>query len=278
MPYANKELSLDDQTHMEKEIDYLRSENVVVAVGHEIPMTPFMPIFGNEDETHTLDVNELIKKEQEGWDICLPFLSRDTNAPPISEEMRRWDLLRTYAKNFIVNNDLHSTPMSVHYDPSQIPLADSSASQALSLTIENFVMPPENMPWQDLLQFRLVDENQKLIRNFRLWLHEVSSTEENPNIIVEKLHYLIDEYKKYMLIQHNKYSLAKLEMILTAAPTAAALTSSLLPAAGAAAASVVALAAAGVYLQSKHIALEEAEFSAPGSEVSYLIKAQNFTR
>lgn len=271
MPIPNNELSQHDQTHMYNEIEFLRSEGIVATMGEQIPsqILDSMPSFLIGDGSEEVDVGKIIGQEQQGYDISVPFTMKKPGAPEISEEMRKWELLRKHARNIKIRNDLSSTPVSVYYDASQIQQADSANSQALLITIDNFVMPPENIPWKDLLQFRADDENQKLLRRFRRWFQDISTAEESSSFIAEKLQHQLDEYKNYMSVQHKKHSLAKLKISMTMAP--AVFTGNIIAAAAA-------LITAGVTLKQKRITLEEVELSAPGREISYLVKAQNYTQ
>ena len=138
----------------------------------------------------------------------------------------------------------------------------------IEVVLKNIPLPPENIPWEDFIQFRNEEENIAKLRALRLWLQQRATSQESPRAIQEQLEHLLYEYQKYMEIQHKKYSQGVLSTLISATPE---IVSSLITLNFGA-------ALKSIFDVSGHsLSLTEAELSAPGREVSYIAKAKKFT-
>ena len=259
MPLNSSDLSAEDESHMRREIEFLREENIVRTVSTTLP-GPIDLVLSNG--TEEVSVRE---KLEEGVDMIVPLVLPSTKEETTSDDEHKWTAYRQHGRNIKSKTEFGEEPVALYHALENIPDEQQDAASILGLSISNFALPPENMPWQDLLQFRCEDESQRLLRDFRLWLHKTASHESNLNVVVDELNHLIDEYKRFNLLHHKKYRFAKIAIAISAAP--AVFTS--LTAGG------VAVAAGALEIARRRIALDESALSAPGQEVSYFIKAQD---
>lgn len=232
------------------DINFLRNEGIVARCGIDMPIS-----FGFSDGSTR---NPII----ENSDILIP-LRMTGKVPDQLESMSHADKIIRHISSQLVLND---APVTAHI-PEQLLASSTKYQPCVELTLNNVPLPPDNMPWQDFVQFRNEEENISLLRDLRIWLHKQATTEVHPRVIQEELESLLEKYRKYMALQHKKYGNGVISTIMVAASEAATSLASLKP-------SDALKAIFGV--KSRSIALAESELSAPGREISYIARAQDF--
>jgi len=139
-------------------------------------------------------------------------------------------------------------------------------SDALRVVIERLPMPDENTPWQDILDFRRDPDTSRKLLAIREWTRTVAREGREVASLQEHLDYLLEEYRAHIALHKLKYSTSAFETIIT---TTADVAESLMKF------KWKAVAEAMFSIRKRKIALLEAEASAPGREVSYIIHAQS---
>lgn len=159
------------------------------------------------------------------------------------------------------------TPVIAHAKPKNIVSENCDMPVALQVTLKGIPLPAENMPWDDFLQFRSDPENSARLRALRLWLQKRGTTIENEKIMQEELEALLHDYRTYMKIQKIKYGDGLISTLVTTTAEVIAHSASL----------NFGLALKSILdIRKQNIALTEAELNAPGREVSYIARAQDW--
>lgn len=169
------------------------------------------------------------------------------------------------AKQLMCND----APVIAHATPKNIVSENHEMPVALQVTLKGIPLPAENMPWEDFLQFRSDSENSARLRALRLWLQKRGTALENERIMQEELEALLHDYRTYMNIQKIKYGDGLISTLVTTTAEVIAHSASL----------NFGLALKSILdIRKQNIALTEAELKAPGREVSYIARAQDWLR
>lgn len=249
----------EDQEALYSDLAYLREKGVVKNLGVNLPNILH---FGSENGETYSPFAEATKDT----DIFIPVQAitsiPKTHSDEVIHDTDR--IIRHLAKGMIRQDD--GSPVVAHANPSNLDTVIAPPT-AIELVLKNIPLPPENIPWEDLIQFRSESENISKLRALRIWLQKTASNPDSPQVMQMELEALIDDYKKYMDIQHQKHSRGVLSTVLSSAAAAVAQleTGNF---------SDALLAMLGV--RGHKLALEEAEMSAPGREVAYLVKTGEF--
>jgi hypothetical protein len=145
---------------------------------------------------------------------------------------------------------------------------DPKTGRVIDIVLKNLPVPSELTPWEAIIDFRQ-DANIKLsFLELRRWMREVAKGEKSTEEITEELEYLMARFEHSMRVHKIKYHSGVLRTILVLplqiAENMARINFSKLATEGA------------FSIFDRKIALTEAELSAPGKEVSYIVKARNW--
>lgn len=126
-------------------------------------------------------------------------------------------------------------------------------------------IPADTVPWEQVLEFRSDPEARTKLLALRRWMRRLATEERDPIEITEELEYLLNEYKRSIELHRMKWRLSTLESVLTLAAEAVEGIVRLQP---------TKLVSAIFGVKHRKIALTEAERSAPGREVAYILEVQ----
>jgi hypothetical protein len=126
-------------------------------------------------------------------------------------------------------------------------------------------VPAESTTWQQVLEFRSDPEARTRLLALRRWIRRLATEGRPPSEIREELEYLLNEYRSHMDLHRMKWRVGTLESVL--ALTAEALE-------GIVRLQPSKLVSALFGVKHRRIALTEAERSAPGREVAYVLEVQ----
>ncbi len=246
----------EQQAQFDNDLSYLREQGIALKCGLKIP-----PIIGfqNADGKSWSPVDEFSKD----CDLVFPFQMMGTGVAKEAENEAHADRIVRHYSSQIMYND---TPVVAHATPVNLDNNEKEPN-SIELVLKKVPLPPTNLPWEDFVQFRKDEENMAKLRALRLWLQKRSTSEDSARIIQEELEHLLYEYKKYMEIQHKKYSEGVLSTLITSTPEIAGHLVTLNF--GSALKTLFAV-------MGHSVALTSAELSAPGREVSYIAKTQEF--
>jgi hypothetical protein len=199
-------------------------------------------------------------------EIRIPMLAVLVNRQPYLEGLNPVDrVIREVAAGL---HDSRGNPVATHIQNPTFAEPNAGYTPCVEIALKNMPLPPDNLPWEDLIQFRQDPENVEYLRNFRLWLQE-QALAANPHLLQEKLEALLADYRKYMKLAHGQYGEGVWGTIVTTALDAfeqlmnARLGSAI---------------RALVDVRARRIALAQHEMSAPGREVAYLARVQTLGR
>lgn len=238
------------------DFDYLREQGVALKCVVDMP---FSIDFGTSGGRMFNPIEEM-KKD---CDLLLPF-DIDNDLPTKAENETDADhMVRCLSSRLMYKN----SPVVAHVTMDHLCTTKLDLN-AVQITLKNVPLPPENIPWDDLIQFRKEEENIAKLRALRLWLQQRAVSNQPPEIVQEELEHLLYEYQKYMNIQHKKFGLGFVSALISSTPEIIANICGL---------NFGAAMKPLFDIKGRHIALEEGEFSAPGREVSYITKVNEFS-
>ncbi|MDP1614775.1 MAG: hypothetical protein Q8L68_03165 [Methylococcales bacterium] len=135
----------------------------------------------------------------------------------------------------------------------------------MKVAMNNFPLPDNSTPWEQVVDFRSDSNNQENLVSFRRWIRKLSSENLNSQEIQEELEYLINEHNNHMTMSKIKSNFGTVEALIKLPfellENALKLKFSKLP-------------EPLFTLSKRHISLIEAEINSPGRELAYLIKAR----
>ena len=142
-------------------------------------------------------------------------------------------------------------------------------SDVLSVVLNSIPLPDESVSLERVVDFRSDPDSRARLVALRRWLETLSAGNATPQHCAQELEHLLHEYEDYMRLNKLKISIGTLETIITlGAQTAEDLVKFKWGNAAKALFSV----------SNRKIGLMEAERSAPGREIAYLVRARDAFR
>jgi hypothetical protein len=140
---------------------------------------------------------------------------------------------------------------------------------ALEIVLEALPVPDENVEWERVLEFRRDPDTRHSLLALRNWIRNVTGEGKKPSELREELEFLIAEYAQFMRLHKMKTQLATLKAVVS-------IPADILE-------HVLRLRFGSVVqtlfkVREVQIAGWEAEASAPGREVSYIVKTRETFR
>jgi hypothetical protein len=251
----------DDETQkrFSAEFSFLREQGIALNCGINIPI---MPVFIKKDGSYY--------DPRDDCDILLPMGMTDGLNKHSDDETHADRMVRHISEQILYNEYpvvAHAKAQNLEVKGIDLNVKQDHYFNAIEITLNQIPLPPENIPWVDLIQFKNDEENITKLRSLRLWLQK-SASKDNPSIILkEEIEHLLYEYQKYMKIQHKKYTTGVISSLVTSSPE---IVGSLLSFNfGAAIKSLF-------NFRGHQLGIQEAEMAAPGREVSYISKVNDF--
>ena len=140
------------------------------------------------------------------------------------------------------------------------------ANDVLEVVLKAFPVPADDVPFEQLLDFRRDEDARTKLTALRHWTNKMARGKSSPGEIAEELEFLLFEYERRMRVHHMKYEASTLQTILTV--PFKVLEELMRLKFGAA---VEAL----FVLRKQRIELMQAELDVPGKEVAYISKAKS---
>lgn len=143
-------------------------------------------------------------------------------------------------------------------------------SEVLQIALNALPVPDESTPWEQIIEYRSDEDSRHKFLDLRNWMSEMARSELTPAEAEQKLEHLISQYQRHMKLHRMKTNTGTLETIVT---TSADVLGDLASFKWGKAAETL------FSLSRRKVALLEAELTAPGNEVAYIVKArETFTR
>lgn len=144
-------------------------------------------------------------------------------------------------------------------------LQGTGKDQVAEVTLTHFPVPDEKTPWEDLLSFRKDPDSLNKFMRLKVWLNALAKEELSPAEVHDRLEWGMAEYRSHLDLHHIKHKQGVLRVLLS---SSAALTEALVR--------LRFRKALDVFFQAseRKLALLEAEASAPGRELAYIVKVR----
>lgn len=193
-------------------------------------------------------------------------------------ERDTWDVLGNLDK---VCEVLHSLPKDINKELLEIAITTAENikerrfdydvlgtledSDVVEVVLQNIPIADEDVSWEQILDFRN-DENSKIhIINLRRWINKLSCENLSIKQTQEEIDYLISSYHDHMRFHKMKTQLGIIETIVSVPLDIAEQLIKL---------KWSNIAKSLFFIRKRKLALMEAERSAPGRELAYIIKAK----
>ena len=264
---------LDTLNEMETELAWLIEKKVVFDLGNRRL---------DQKTLEREDVKELLSKQKNNDKEINDMVENIVNHGGLMQwgKLGNTAIIEKYIKPLLVSDvlairllavDLGDSPqMSViPYLPHESNLNDlqgSYAQDVISVVINKLPVPDETTPWEKILDYRLDSESRNNLIALRRWMTKLSSEKLSAKEIEQELEWSINEFQRFMNIHKIKANTETLE-VLVKAP---------LEFIG----NLVTLNFSKIIdplfvLQKRKILLLEAEASAPGREIAYIMKTRD---
>lgn len=257
-PLMGSFLEKEDTEKTNGEIAYLREMNIVKTAGWQ--MTAGFDIgFTQEDGT----VKTAGDVMAERIDLPIPIWQMTKLSKLDSEDPKAQDYFSYQQLGNIITFD--EQPLVLYQPGCELCEYQTKNNNVLEFTMNNIAMPPDNLPWEDLIAFRDDDDNKMLLRNFRLWLHDAATKNEDKHIQIERLLSLKDDYEQEMRRLSRDITMGTICTILKAAPELIGTWQMM---------GLNALKGA-VSVKNASLANDRAKHFAPGREVAFIVELEN---
>jgi hypothetical protein len=249
----------DYRSHLDSGIEYAKNiaSQIVGFDINELPEARLNPkkkeaLKEKLDKMLTLSIDDLRTiVESDGFRLTtLRLTSEFTRLHSI--QLREIDKLDAFAILPSIN-DLHD-------------IKTASKNDVVRIVLNTLPVPDDMTPWEQILDYRSDPDSQNKFLDLRNWIIDTSRSQLASNEVEDKLEYLISQYKRHMELHKIKTNVGRLESILTAAAEVVGGLASLR----------LEHAVKGLFSFRHHkVSLLEGELSSPGSEVAYIVKAEN---
>jgi hypothetical protein len=143
---------------------------------------------------------------------------------------------------------------------------EAKKTDVVQITLNVLPMPDENASWEHIKDFRSDGDSKQKFLDLRNWMNEVARAKLSPIEVEQKLEYLVNQYQKQLRLHNLKTNTGTFETIIV---SGAEIIEELLKF------KFSKIAKALFSLKHRKISLMEGEINAKGSEVAYIIKAQD---
>lgn len=215
------------------------------------------PILDREFDTHVQTLRDLFSRLQHDRELwSRPEEVLDMSAYAIMLEAR---LTQIY-----LQNKGNVNTCCLYFDKFHPEVIQGKRHNVIQAVFKELPIPAKDTPWEHIFEFRSDPESYSKFLALRDWVNEISNSEMTTIEIEEKLEYLIDQYRRHMAVHKMKTNTGLIESMVVSTAEA---TENLLKVKWGK------LASSLFFLRHKKISLMEADLSAPGSQVAYLVKA-----
>jgi hypothetical protein len=196
----------------------------------------------------------------------LPLLETQDERIQFAQQLSRdseWFASRLMARYVGINTNCEATALGPT-PPMMSPV--ESATDVVSVVLPSLPVPAEDVPVEQIIEFRSSDDVQVALRRLRLWVRAIATSGKSAADLTLELQVLLDEYEQYMRLQRMKINRGILETLVTAT----------LEVLEHLAHAKFASAADAIFAASRRrLQLLEAEMTAPGREVAYVSAARS---
>ncbi len=213
------------------------------------------------------------QKEQEASDLFLKLVQMEQiNIADYDDMTKKVDLIKERDAIFLrlISLVMETTKgvtavTTLPYIEYARELPNSDKSNVAQIVISKLPLPNNETPWEQIIDYRNDEDNQRNLLNLRRWIRKISTENLSSVEIEEELEWLLNEFQNHMKLHKLKANTETLEVMVKVLPETIEnlikLKFSKLP-------------EPFFALKKRQINLMEAELNAPGREMSYIIKTQ----
>jgi hypothetical protein len=150
-------------------------------------------------------------------------------------------------------------------DDSATSIGNQELSPVVELVLHTMPTPGNETPWKALLEFRDDPDTRHKLVGLRRWMTSFAKDARTQTEVRTELEFLMEEYRAHIRLHGLKWHVGTLESVMSLAAESLEGILRLKP---------TQLVSALFGVKHRRIALKEAEASAPGREVAYLVDAQ----
>lgn len=144
-------------------------------------------------------------------------------------------------------------------------LPSSSKNDVAQIVINKLPLPGNETPWEQIIDYRNDEDNQKNLLALRRWIRKISTENLSSSEIEDELQWLMNDFHNHMKVHKMKTNTETLEVIVKAPleiiEDLVKLKFSKIP-------------EPFFAIKKRQINLMEIELNAPGKEISYIVKTQ----
>jgi len=194
-PIDSNSLSAEDELRLKREMEFLRDNGVVKLLG----IDPASPVNFGAGVKSFSEFFQLPKELlQQDMDMPIPFeIFSYTDDSPYHIENPADMMVRLLS--YRLQKELN-VPLSAYLSPANMLISGQSFN-SIELIINNLPIPPVDISWEDLIQFRYDTDQVNQLARLRLCLQKYTSPAYSYEDINEEIRYLINEHEK--LIENN---------------------------------------------------------------------------
>lgn len=145
-------------------------------------------------------------------------------------------------------------------------LEPAPKDEVAEVVLGRFPIPHDSTPWEDIVLFRSDPDSGRKFRGLKVWLNEVATGSRSKAELQDLVDHNLEEYRQHLRLHRIRHSPGIVRLLLT---VPAAFLEELVRLRFTKLLDVVFLAT------ERRASLMEAEASAPGRELAYLVKAQD---
>jgi len=97
--------------------------------------------------------------------------------------------------------------------PSLILPDQNKKTEVINIILKNFPVPDENIPWEQIFEFRSDPDIKGKTLGLKVWLNDIIKTDQTPSEISDKLEYTLYNYQKKLDLHKIKTNKSTWEII-----------------------------------------------------------------
>lgn len=243
---------LDDLRRSLTEIDWLRERGVIVDAPPEL---------GSSESLDNL-LDGLMAPNEEAAKLrrTLDELARSKEAPVFIKKATEGITRRAAAR--LMEKTGWDTVVLAAQDTDSNPLLHPGSDSVAHIILQSIPEPDENTSWEYILDYRDDAEVQGRFFRLKTWINTLVEAKRSPNELEDELRELIFEYEEHMRLHRMKASSGVVETVIT---MSAEVLEGLIKLNWSNAAKAL------FTIQHQRIALLEAERTAPGRQIAYIV-------
>lgn len=229
------------------------------------------PVFEDLSARGIIRSLTLTDDDQTPWFGFNPDRDLWLREPPPAEQPSPMSMARSLRGLLLASASIDAVPIrrhtwDWHWDNHDTgDRSDGKQSPVVDVVLRNVPTPGDETPWEAILEFRDEPETRHRLVALRRWMFGFARQDRSAAETANEIEYLMEEYRSHIRHHRMKWGVGTVESIATLAGNALEGLLRFKP---------TQLVSALFAVRHRHVALLEAERSAPGRELAYLVDSQ----